>query len=57
MPSIDVQGNTSHYNGEYGIMIGHFTKGKVRNNILEGNGQGDEVKLDMSENIQFNFQY
>jgi len=37
-------------------MIGHVTKGKVRNNILEGNGQGDEVKLDMSEKIT-HFQY
>ncbi len=49
--AIDVQENTSHYNGEYGIMIGHVTKGKVRNNTLEGNGQGDEVILDMSGKI------
>ena len=38
---IDVQDNTSHYNGKYGIYSGQITDGTVRNNIRTGNGKGD----------------
>ena len=39
---LDIQDNTSHYNGEYGIILGHVIDGIVRNNILAGNGKGDK---------------
>jgi parallel beta-helix repeat protein len=49
--SIDVQDNLSHYNGQFGILIGHVREGTVRKNILTGNGLGDLVRLEMSEKI------
>lgn len=43
--------NLSHYNGKDGIMIDHAIEGTVRNNILTGNGQANEVKIVLSEKI------